>query len=75
MGAYCDDTPLVDIWPVDLDFVVRAVSSVPIVTSTHIDFISHYTGSGISYTYNRNKAQWSYLINYLCLYKLHFKLN
>lgn len=51
MRSFCYDTPLVDIWPVDLDFLIGAVSSVPIVTSAHIDFISHYTGSGISYTF------------------------
>lgn len=55
MGTYCDDTPLIDILPVDLDFVIGAVSSVAIVTSGHIDFLFYYTGSGISYTFKGNR--------------------
>lgn len=56
MGSFCYDTPLVDIWSVDLDFLIGAVSSVAIVTSAHIDFISHYTGSGIPYTLKGNRG-------------------
>lgn len=55
MGAYRYDTPLVDIWPVHLDFFICAASSVPIVTPSHIDFISHYAGSGISHTFKGNR--------------------
>lgn len=56
MGSFCYDTPLVDIWSVDLDFLIGAVSSVAIVTSAHIDFIPHYTGGGISYTLKGNRG-------------------
>lgn len=66
MGSYCSDTPLIDIWPVDLDFLIGAVPSVPIVTSAHIDFISHYTGSGISYTFEGDTGYWYCLINHSC---------
>lgn len=64
MGSYCYDTPLIDIWPVNLDFFIGAVSSVSIVTSGHIDFISNYTGSGISYTFKRNKGYTYHLISH-----------
>lgn len=48
MGSCCDDTPLVDIWSVDLDCLIGAVSSVPVMTSSHIDSVFHYAGSSIS---------------------------
>lgn len=54
--AYCNDTPLIDVWPVNLDFFIGAAPSVPIVASSHIDFISCYTGSGISYTWRVNRG-------------------
>lgn len=56
MGAYCENTPLIHIWPVDLDFLIGAVSSVSIMTPSHINFLSHYTGSGISYTFKGNRG-------------------
>lgn len=51
MGSCCDDTPLFDVWPVDLDGLIGAVSSVPVMTTSHVDFVFHYTGSSISNTF------------------------
>lgn len=50
MGSHSKDTPLIDIWPVNLDFLIGAVSPVPMVTSANIDFFSHHTSGGISNT-------------------------
>lgn len=63
MGTYCNDTPLIDICPVDLDFIIGAASSVSIVASGHIDFISHYRSSGISYTFEGDRGYMCRLIN------------
>lgn len=51
MGGCCDDTPLVDVWPVDLDGLISAVSSVPVMTTGHVDFVFHHTGSSVSNTF------------------------
>lgn len=51
MGSCCDDAPLVHIWSVDLDCLIGAVSPVPVMTSSHIDFVFHHTGSSISNTF------------------------
>lgn len=51
MGGCCDDTPLVDVWPVDLDSLISAVSSVPVMTTGHVDFVFHHTGSSVSNTF------------------------
>lgn len=53
MGGCCDDAPLIDIWPVDLDSLISAVSSVPIMTTGHVDFLFHHTGSSVSNTFKR----------------------
>lgn len=57
MRVYRNDAPLVVIWPIDLDFLIRAASSESVVASGHIDLISYYTSSGISYTLKLEKEQ------------------
>lgn len=53
MRTYCDNVPLIEVWPVGLNFFIGAASSGTIVATGHIDCVIHDTRSGISYTFER----------------------
>lgn len=56
MWADCDDTPLIDVWSVHLDFFIGGAPSVSIVTSSYVNVLPHYTGAGITYTFRENRG-------------------
>lgn len=57
MWTYRCDGPLVDIWPVSLNLLVSAGSSVPIMPSSYIDSFIHHARGCISHTFKVKKKK------------------
>lgn len=55
MWTYRCDAPLVNIWPVSLNLLVSAGSSVPIMPSSYIDSFIHHARGCISHTFKVKK--------------------
>lgn len=64
MWTYRCDAPLIDIWPVSLNLLVSAGSSVPIMPSGYIDSVIYYTSSCISHTF---KVKTERYLSFLCV--------
>lgn len=74
------NTPLVDVHPVTLDFVVAAAALDPIIATCYVDTVSHRGRRGVPDTWNNGRGQvhrwrsrkWTYLLP--CLNKMIYNL-